>query len=328
MTLPPVRTDHSAVATNILRQAAELVSHSNELARTTGARFNLFQILKIGHYEVATHSPILAELLDPNGSHAQGPVFLELFLGADTISHRQGSEWRFDTSTAVVHCEYGIGVKTDSAGGRIDILITDGRGRRIAIENKINAVEQDNWVERYLDFLGPDGLLIYLTLDGVAPQEVHERACADDLIQLSYASHITRWLKDCRKEAATVPVVRESITQYLHLIERLTNQNPDTHMTENLAAAVLNDTATFDAYCVLRDCNQMIRSTVIRRLGNRIRDRVPVGFEVIATPTGSGQKYDGFTFTTDALRRENLMAVISFDAFDYGSCIHRVFVAE
>ena len=34
----------------------------------------------MGHYEVRTHSPILVELLNPQGTHGKGSAFLRLFL--------------------------------------------------------------------------------------------------------------------------------------------------------------------------------------------------------------------------------------------------------
>src|SRR5208283_235963 len=54
--------------------------HTEALARATGEHFNIFHILRVGHLEVTTHSPILGELLNPKGKHGQGAAFLRLFL--------------------------------------------------------------------------------------------------------------------------------------------------------------------------------------------------------------------------------------------------------
>lgn len=45
-----------------------------------GESFNVFSILKMESNETATHSAILAELLNPRGSHGCGSAFLGAFL--------------------------------------------------------------------------------------------------------------------------------------------------------------------------------------------------------------------------------------------------------
>ena len=52
----------------------------HESAELTGENFNVFSILQMESAEVKTHSAIIAELLNPQGSHSQGTLFLKLFL--------------------------------------------------------------------------------------------------------------------------------------------------------------------------------------------------------------------------------------------------------
>jgi hypothetical protein len=47
--------------------------------RAVAKRFNLFHLLGVSTAEVRTHSAMLAELLNPHGSHAQGILFLKQF---------------------------------------------------------------------------------------------------------------------------------------------------------------------------------------------------------------------------------------------------------
>jgi len=110
----------------LLAQARSVGKHQRELERITGEHFNLFQILRIGHYEVSTHSPVLGDLLDPGGTHGQCKVFLELFLQqvlkqSDLID-RPGLD-RFDPATARVLLEQSLGERTEIDGGRIDIVL-------------------------------------------------------------------------------------------------------------------------------------------------------------------------------------------------------------
>lgn len=306
----------------LLNHARNLVGHEKEIEQATASRFNLFHIFGVGHYEVSTHSALLANLLDPRGSHGQGSVFLKRFILLDAILKAPGFPADFDADSASVQCEVSIGYRTETTGGRLDILITDKNGRKIAIENKIHAAEQQNWVERYLNFLGDEGCLIYLTKFGEEPAQAGTEDLRNKVHCISYAETIKGWLEACRKEAATVPIVRESLTQYIHLINDLTHQNRDTHMNKQLVKSVLHDADTFDAYCALRDANKAIKGQIVRELGERIKSRLPEGFSLVATPLGSCEKYDGFRFSTSTLKLFNVDAVVSFDSPDYANCYY------
>ena len=43
-------------------------------------KFNIFSILRKSSDEVNLHSKFIYELLNPNGSHQQGDIFLNLFI--------------------------------------------------------------------------------------------------------------------------------------------------------------------------------------------------------------------------------------------------------
>ena len=199
-----------------LLQHAKRVQRLNAAHDTgrDGEKFNLFHLLGIGHLEVSTHSPILRDLLDPHGSHGQGVVFLKRFVERLGLPH-------FDFEKAEVTAEVGIGAVTNESGGRLDLAISDGTTKQIIIENKIHAAEQANWVSRYLGH-APRAKLVFLTLYGKEPEKMAPGSRPRNLVCASYREHITDWLQECRKEATTAPLVRESISQYLHLVQELT----------------------------------------------------------------------------------------------------------
>ena len=132
-----------------------------------GENFNVFNVLGLSSEEVRLHSAFVAELLNPNGKHGMGQAFLEAFLKevnipTDFINPQKVSE-------PIV--ERSIGNKTDTDGGRIDIVIEDGY-HAVIIENKIYASDQDNQLLRYFNYgireFKEKGnfVLLYLTLDG------------------------------------------------------------------------------------------------------------------------------------------------------------------
>jgi hypothetical protein len=96
-------------------------------------------LLNIGRSEVGCHSPILADLLDPFGSHGQGGLFLREFLKLLT-EHKADLPALSDAR--VEHASpwaWIIGRERE----RIDISISNPHiGLLIFIENKIDAGEQ------------------------------------------------------------------------------------------------------------------------------------------------------------------------------------------
>ena len=63
----------------LLIQVSAISKKYENAAKLTGENFNIFDVLKLSTSEVRTHSAFLAELLNPEGSHGQGDIFLRLF---------------------------------------------------------------------------------------------------------------------------------------------------------------------------------------------------------------------------------------------------------
>ena len=211
-----------------------------EESRKRGERFNVFEMLGVAHYEL-THSKIIAGFLNPQGSHGQGDLFLRLFL--QTIENKD--EINIDTSKAKVYTEYGIGVK-----GRLDIFIDNGSYGFI-IENKVYAGDGEEQLKRYNDFAkekyGEGNYIIYyLTLDGHEASEdsVKNKETGEcvNYKRISYSKDIIDWLQRCIHECATMPLVRETLVQYLNHIKQLTNQDMGNLNEEELIKLLAENT--------------------------------------------------------------------------------------
>ena len=139
-----------------------------ESIREQGDLFNIFNIVGLRTEEVRLHSAFIAELLNPQGSHGASSLFLQAFL--EQIGLNRGYLDYKKCSTNIV--ERIIGPVTKTEGGRIDIIIEDGK-HAIIIENKIYATDQPNQLLRYHNYgkkMFPNGFcLLYLTLDGHEP---------------------------------------------------------------------------------------------------------------------------------------------------------------
>ena len=195
-----------------------------------GENYNLFSILSIERYELK-HSALIANLLDPKGSHGCDDTFLRAFFEIAL----KGTAYPFESSTPPhSYTEYYTGPIAGDTGGRIDILVESKSSHYgLIIENKIYAGDQDKQLTRYDNYgketFGADGyLLVYLTLYGYdASKESTATKSAEEVgyLRLSYAEDILRWLEQCVRLADNKPLVRESLNQYIRTIKQLTYQD-------------------------------------------------------------------------------------------------------
>ena len=195
-----------------------------------GENYNLFSILSIERYELK-HSALIANLLDPKGSHGCGDAFLRAFF---EIALKERTYLFEDCTLPHSYTEYYTGPIAGDTGGRIDILVESKSSHYgLIIENKIYAGDQDKQLTRYDNYgketFGADGyLLVYLTLYGCdASKESTATKSAEEVgyLRLSYAEDILRWLEQCVRLADNKPLVRESLNQYIRTIKQLTYQD-------------------------------------------------------------------------------------------------------
>lgn len=193
-----------------------------------GENYNLFSILRIEGSELK-HSALIANLLDPKGSHGCGDAFLRAFF---EIALKERTYPFEDCTLPHSYTEYYTGPIAGDTGGRIDILVKSSRYGLI-IENKIYAGDQDKQLTRYDNYgkktFGADRYhLVYLTLYGYdASKESTATKSAEEVayLRLSYAEDILRWLEQCVRLADNKPLVRESLNQYIRTIKQLTYQD-------------------------------------------------------------------------------------------------------
>lgn len=227
---------------SLLQQVKLITKYYSQLSTQSGEGFNVFKVINMTHNETSVHSRFIAELLNPKGSHGQGNVFLKIFteLFCENLN--------LDYSTATTKIEKSIGPKDLETGGRLDIIVSDKKNHCIVIENKINAGDQEKQLIRYNNYAKSykESRLIYLTLYGDSPSEYSTKSEdykleeKKDYICLSYNLDILEWLKNCRKEVVTFPILREGITHYINLIKIITNQSTNEEMEKEVTTIILN----------------------------------------------------------------------------------------
>lgn len=256
---------------NLLNKINAITSKYHNEAKETGERFNIFQILGMDSKENKTHSAFLYALLNPNGNHLQGSIFLELFL------KEIGCENLIDIYTASIVVEKHIGFvdKDYQTGGRIDLVIEDIKGCAILIENKIYAYDQPNQLQRYYEYgsrRNSPFKVVYLTLDGSIPTLTTtgnlNQEKVEQIISTSYKKNIIQWLDKCAIEIGNIPFLKESIIQYKNLIHIITQTTNQIIMEQELASLLSQKEENFIAALKIQETIRNIYSSISRKVEN------------------------------------------------------------
>lgn len=194
--------------------------------------FNLFEILHKRTEEVELHSRFISVLLDPKGSHKMKDSFVQLFVSKLNLP------FEYNLTTLEVRPNE----RNRGEYKEIDILLIDRQQKSaVIIENKINAKdsnhEHDGQIERYYGLIHDEEIpedsisVLYLSIDRDGPSDDSVNKSKrfphlkDKVISIHYGVEILEWLRDCVKECYAKPFLRESIIQYIKLVEQMTNNN-------------------------------------------------------------------------------------------------------
>jgi hypothetical protein len=209
---------HSAISNfeSVLVGWRELQPKLARVQAEQASDFNIFGILGIGHLEVSTHSPLLRTLLDRQGTHGQGSLFLARFLMRLGFDEREANDsyWR------------AVPWQQDN----IDICIENRQlCKAVFIENKIYSNAHSGQITRYYRIWKRKwngGIFVYLSIDGNDPgdlgfsedTEYPKAVILSEIKRLSYTHDIHDWIEEC-KEKIQAQNVRAVLAQYLRLIE-------------------------------------------------------------------------------------------------------------
>ncbi|HNC33524.1 MAG TPA: PD-(D/E)XK nuclease family protein, partial [Bacteroidia bacterium] len=254
------------VIQNLLSQINLISKHYDKISTLTGEKFNIFSIMSMERNEVYTHSAIITELLNPNGNHGQGDIFLKAFI--DTINSRIEQENKSNNKIPYLNNCDGLKEQTikefldiQPSGGRIDIYITNKK-QSIIIENKIDADSQENQLLRYYNYAvkkyATDFWLIYLQktedkhtdadLDyscGINKKLANSIETKAKVIKITYEHEILQWLKECLKYTSNLPIIRETINQYIHLVNKITNRSNNNLMANDILENLISKNSDY-----------------------------------------------------------------------------------
>ena len=243
---------------NLLNQIAIISNKNAEILDATGGRFNMFRVCGIDHYE-NKHSAIIAEFLRTNGSHGLKEKFLECFV---TMFCNDTMKQVFDCENASVDTERSVD------DGRIDILIEDRNKHAIIVENKIYAGDQREQLKRYNNFAereygNGNYQIFYLTLWGDDASEHSGQEV--DYTCISYQKDIIEWMEKCACIGMRLPMVRETIYQYINHLKSLTNQDMDAKSKEEIVQLLCKPENLDSAFSIIENADG-IRYYIVNKI--------------------------------------------------------------
>ena len=201
--------DDDAIIQSLAKIAREirLKEHAREVQlKATHGRFNVFTTLLDATDEVRLHTRFLAHLLDHKNRHDCERLFLDLFLDVVGLPELRKQE-----------C-HTVGIEHHTGGrGNIDIYL-EFEQAAIVIENKINAGDQEEQLERYAEYARSRREIchiFYLTLDGKKPTSfsLGERLEEKDVKCISYKHDILSWLELCLHQTYSFVSINQNIQQ-------------------------------------------------------------------------------------------------------------------
>jgi len=191
--------------------------------------YNLLTAVLSPSDEVRLHSRMLYSLLDPNGLHFQGNLFLKSFIKALKLD-----DFEINLDACVVKKEYE----------NIDLYITDG-SKQVIIENKIHAGDQEKQIQRYVEIIekgdktlkADDLVVVYLSLDRKEPSAYslgNLKVQSGKLVKGSedkshfrsifYNKEIMGWLEECKHEVQNITNLNHAIEQYMEVVRMINNE--------------------------------------------------------------------------------------------------------
>ncbi len=106
-------------------------------------------------------------------------------------------------------------------------------------------------------------VLIYLTLDGHEPHTDSTRGLSkEDYICISYKSEILEWLETCLELSVKLPLIRETIIQYMNTIKSLTNST--TEMNDELLELIKKEENIDAVFEIVKNYDNLVNCIIVK----------------------------------------------------------------
>ena len=183
--------------------------------------YNMVNIVRSETSEVGMHSNIIYSLINPDGLHYQGDLFLQHFI-EDVLE--------FDNNFGANIC---VNVEESTyENRRIDFTIKSDK-YYIGIEMKVNAPDSPNQIEHYYrdlckkaeeDKIDRENVIIYyLTKNGKSALDFSYGEYTE-YRKISFKEQIMNWIDSCQKEVRNITNLNEAFNNYRDIVKKITDK--------------------------------------------------------------------------------------------------------
>ena len=250
----------------LMEHCLDTISRFDASYIQTGEKYNIFKIAGISEKEVIM-CRIIANLLNPKGSHYKGDIYLIYFI--EEINNKLKIPITIDTKNTNVYTEYSTDIQR-----RIDIVIED-RKTFIPIEVKINAYDQENQISHYAEYSQIKNCInkvpvIYLTIDGKDPDD--DKIKKSDYISISFKNEILNWLKKCLKnnETEKTKPISEILKQLINSIKSIYGISEDKKMEEAILSLVTQSEDTIKSSLAIKQAIESLDGLCYELFKNKV----------------------------------------------------------
>lgn len=313
---------------NLNRQIRALKGLNAQLDLRIAPRFRAWEYLDPGEEKL---SDCMAELLNPEGSHGQGPTFLREFLSV-LAKPGKGPDLLHlaDTERIEVQREDPTSYIKRPAR-RIDITLRFGNSFMLGIENKPFSGEQKDQIKDYCKHLenrSTPFLLLYLSKEGSDPESIgpEERANLkreSELATISYTGELSLWLEGCIHscKARRVAHFLEDFLEFVKI--RFPSGGGQETMADLTGGQVIQDVALENEQNLrivyqVRHQFEAIKKRVVECFYERLADRLSLGTEWEAFHTPRQEILDHYSKFRISNRNWNGRCFIGLEAQENG----------
>jgi hypothetical protein len=304
---------------NITFNIGTLLEARKRFAAQLAPDFNLFNFLR--HNEMGLSSAI-ADLLDPNGTHGQGNVFLERFVrNLATDYDCADYDWIASTNDWQVSTE-----KTLSNQRRLDIYMQSKNGL-VAIENKPWAGDQEEQLIAYAEYLREHAqsipwLLIYLgnsePSEGSINKSERQRLEQSKNLRLIKFDFLVEWLDECATKARALPV-RVFIEELAKYIRTRVNGEMDMSEKNEVVKEILKSQKNIEAAFHVVNAIDSLKENLLDKFHDELKDAcMPKGYK-LEWDRGmkSGKKGAGFGVKLEGSHRLYIRIEFFYTSWNY-----------
>jgi hypothetical protein len=252
--------------------------------------FRIFDFLRSDEMGL---SRCLANLLDPQGTHGQGSIFLEVFLDKIQMRNDLGGNNR--------NCRVSV-EKQANGSRRLDIFIQFANGDVLGIENKPWANDQEMQLSDYAKYLesvanGKKWLLLFLSnrepsSASISPSEQETLENSKNFKSFDY-EELIEWLNICSNNAKA-PVVRVFIDELEKFVRTEINGEIAMSDEKEIYSAILSSEKNLESAFQISKAIDGLKKDLLEKLRIDLLVKCEINKLLLIWNISKTKAYEGF----------------------------------